>query len=104
MRTTLSCRTSPLVALAFAASLVSPALAQTAEPTPPLDSVPEKAKPDPKPTETPKSLSDKLDQSNGVIKPKEVDPAMDKPAPATGANDVIKPPGTPGGPPAPQAK
>lgn len=104
MTTIVSRRTNALIALALAASFACPALAQTAQPTPPLDSVPEKVKPDPKATETPKSLSDKLDQTNGVIKPKEVDPAMDKPAPATGSNDVIKPPGTPGGAPAPQAK
>jgi hypothetical protein len=50
------------------------------------------------------SLSDKLNASNGVIRPKEVDRAIEKPAPNTGAGGVIKPPGTRGGAPAPQPK
>ena len=48
-----------------------------------------------------KTLSDKLDQTNGVIKPStNVDPGMAKPAPVPNPNStpVIKPPGTPGGP------
>jgi hypothetical protein len=44
-------------------------------------------------------LSDKLNRSDGVIHPDAaVDPAMQKPAPATGAMPVIPPPGSPGGP------
>lgn len=44
------------------------------------------------------SLSDKLDKSNGVIRPQSgVDPKMQKPAPATGSMPVIAPPGAPGG-------
>jgi hypothetical protein len=53
------------------------------------------------------SLSDKLDSSNGVVKPMQnVDPGMTKaPAvPDANATPVIHPPGTPGGPPGPQAK
>src|ERR1700739_1395289 len=46
----------------------------------------------------PGTLSDKLDASNGVIRPKEVDPKIKKPAPSTGSTAVIPPPGSPGGP------
>jgi hypothetical protein len=45
------------------------------------------------------SLSQKLDRSNGVIKPPQnVDPGMHKPTPQPGAGTmpVIPPPGTPG--------
>lgn len=43
------------------------------------------------------TLSDKLNASGGVIHPQgDVDPAMQKPAPATGTMPVIKPPGSPG--------
>jgi hypothetical protein len=45
----------------------------------------------------PGTLSDKLDASNGVIRPKEVDPAIEKKAPPTGKAAVIPPPGSPGG-------
>jgi hypothetical protein len=53
------------------------------------------------------SLSKKLSQSNGVIHPNaDVDPGIDKKAPVPDPNStpVIKPPGTPGGPPGPQPK
>ena len=93
-----------VIALAVFASMAARAAAQTAQPTPPMDSASENAKPDPKATETPESPSGTLDQTKGVIKPKDTDPSMEKPAPSTGDKDVIKPPGTPGGPPAPQAK
>jgi hypothetical protein len=43
------------------------------------------------------SLSDKLDKSNGVICPPNVDPAMKAPTPRTGDMPVIPPPGSPGG-------
>jgi hypothetical protein len=46
----------------------------------------------------PGALSDKLGASNGVIRPKEVDPNIEKPAPSTGTTAVIPPPGSPGGP------
>jgi hypothetical protein len=53
------------------------------------------------------SLSDKLDAGEGVIKPKPgVDPGIVKAAPVPDPRSmpVIPPPGTPGGPPGPQAK
>jgi hypothetical protein len=40
----------------------------------------------------------------GVIHPKEVDPPIEKPAPKTGDPNVVPPPGSSGGAPAPQAK
>jgi hypothetical protein len=49
-------------------------------------------------TKQPGTLSDKLGASNGVIRPKEVDPKIEKPAPSTGSTAVIPPPGSPGGP------
>src|SRR5450631_2351349 len=53
------------------------------------------------------SLSDKLDASGGVIKPKPgVDPGIVKTAPVPEPNStpVITPPGTPGGAPGPEPK
>jgi hypothetical protein len=50
------------------------------------------------------NLSSELSQSNGIIHPKEVDPAIQKPAPKTGDPNVVSPPGTSGGAPAPQPK
>jgi hypothetical protein len=50
------------------------------------------------------NLSKELSQSNGIIHPKEVDPAIQKPAPKTGDPNVVPPPGTSGGAPAPQPK
>jgi hypothetical protein len=50
------------------------------------------------------NLSKELNQSNGVIHPKEVDPGIQKPAPQTGDPNVVPPPGTSGGAPAPQPK
>ena len=47
------------------------------------------------------NLSEKLNQSNGVIRPKEVDPAIEKPAPNARDPNVVLPPGTSGGAPAP---
>ena len=52
----------------------------------------------------PGNLSDKLNASNGVIRPKEVDPKIEKPAPSTGTSNVIPPPGSPGGAPGVQPK
>ncbi len=44
------------------------------------------------------TLSDKLNESNGVIHPEgAVDPGIQKTAPATGTMPVIPPPGSPGG-------
>jgi hypothetical protein len=59
---------------------------------------------DAKPTAPAQNLSKKLNQSNGVIHPKEVDPAIEKPAPKTGDPNVVPPPGTSGGASAPQPK
>ena len=56
------------------------------------------------PTAQGQNLSKKLDQSNGVIHPKEVDPAIEKPVPKTGDSNVVPPPGTSGGDLAPQPK
>jgi hypothetical protein len=53
------------------------------------------------------SLSDKLDASGGVIKPKPgIDPGLVQPAPVPEPHStpVIPPPGTPGGAPGPEAK
>jgi hypothetical protein len=50
------------------------------------------------------SLSKELSQSNGIIHPKEVDPAIEKPAPKTGDSNVVPPPGTSDSAPAPQPK
>jgi hypothetical protein len=66
---------------------------RTPTPAVPLDSVPGE-----------QNLSKKLNQSNGVIHPKEVDPTIEKPAPKTGDHNVVPPPGTSGGAPAPQPK
>ena len=57
-----------------------------------------------KPLAPGESLSKKLNQSNGVIHPKEVDPGIQKPPPKTGDPNVVPPPGTSGGAPAPQPK
>jgi hypothetical protein len=43
------------------------------------------------------TLSDKLDQSNGVICPPNVDPGIKAPTPPAGKMPVIPPPGSPGG-------
>jgi hypothetical protein len=64
----------------------------TPTPTAPLESIPGK------------NLSEKLNRSNGVIHPKEVDPAIERPAPKTRDPNVVPPPGTSGGGPAPQPK
>jgi hypothetical protein len=50
------------------------------------------------------NLSKELSQSNGIIHPKEVDPGIQKPTPKTGDPNVVPPPGTSGGAPAPQPK
>jgi hypothetical protein len=50
------------------------------------------------------TLSEKLNRSNGVIHPKEVDPAIEKAAPQAGDPNVVPPPGTSGGALAPQPK
>jgi hypothetical protein len=50
------------------------------------------------------NLSEELNQSNGVIHPKEVDPGIEKPTPHAHDPNVVPPPGTSGGAPAPQPK
>jgi hypothetical protein len=50
------------------------------------------------------SLSEKLNRSNGVIHPKEVDPAIEKPVANPGDPNVIPPAGISGDAPAPQPK
>ncbi len=56
------------------------------------------------PSDSSKTLSDKLDQGGGVICPPDVDPGIKTPAPETGKMPVIPPPGTPGGDPKVQPK
>jgi len=63
-----------------------------------------RAAPNSKFAKQPGDLSDKLDASNGVIRPKEVDPAIEKKPPPAGAAAVIPPPGSPGGPQGAQPK
>jgi hypothetical protein len=43
------------------------------------------------------TLGEKLNQTNGVICPPEIDPAMRAPTPKGADPSVIPPPGTPGG-------
>jgi hypothetical protein len=50
------------------------------------------------------TLSEKLDQSKGVICPPDIDPAMKAPTPESGNTPVIPPPGSPGGNPNIQPK
>ena len=57
-----------------------------------------------KPTAPGENLSKKLRETNGIIHPEEVDPGIQKPAPKTGDPNVLPPPGTSGGAPAPQPK
>ncbi len=60
--------------------------------------------PDANPKAPAESLSKELSQSNEIIHPKEVDPAIQKPAPKTGDPNVVPPPGSSGGAAAPQPK
>ena len=50
------------------------------------------------------TLSEKLDQTSGVICPPDVDPGMKAPTPKAGNTPVIPPPGSPGGDPSVQPK
>ena len=43
------------------------------------------------------TLSERLDQTNGVICPPDIDPGMKAPTPDAGKTPVIPPPGSPGG-------
>jgi hypothetical protein len=103
-----------IVWVAYFALAAGPAFAQMAPGAPDSnETIPEKqAAPSP-PTKadsgvtTGRSLSQKLDASGGVIKPSmDVDPGITKIAPNPNPNStpVIRPPGTPGGPPGPEAK
>ncbi len=89
-----------VVAGAALAQAPSPAPAPSAS----LNSAPRETTPGAKPTAPGQSLSKELNQSNGVIHPKEVDPGIQKPAPKTGDPNVVPPPGTSDGAPAPQPK
>jgi hypothetical protein len=51
-----------------------------------------------------KTLSEKLDQTAGVICPPDIDPAIKAPTPNAGKTPVIPPPGSPGGDPSVQPK
>jgi hypothetical protein len=90
--------------VAGVALVAGSSFAQAPNPSPPpaepLDSVQSETKPG----APAQNLSEKLNQSNGVIDPKEVDPAIEKPAPKAGDSNVAPPPGTSGGAPAPQPK
>ncbi len=86
-----------LLALLGASLLAAPAaLAQTV----PAPNPSPTASPGPGPirNDTPESLTQQLNQSEGVIQPpRHIDPDMQKPAPAIGSQStpVIPPPGTP---------
>jgi hypothetical protein len=84
--------------------VASPAFAQAPKPTTPLDSAPRETTPGAEPTAPVEDLSKKLNQSNGIIHPKEVDPAIEKGAPIVRDPNVVPPPGTSGGSAAPQPK
>ena len=90
--------------VAGVAFVAGPSFAQTPNQTPPpaapLDSVQSETKPG----APAQNLSEKLNQSNGVIHPKEVDPAIEKAAPNVRDPNVAPPPGTSDGSPAPQPK
>jgi hypothetical protein len=87
--------------VAGAALVAGPAFAQAPNPAPnptaPLDSTP-----DANPTAPAQDLSKKLNQSNGVIHPKEVDPAIERGTPNVRDPNVVPPPATSGGSQAPQ--
>jgi len=88
--------------VAGAILVAGPAFAQAAKPTASVDSAPIETTPGAKPTS--QNLSKELSQSNGVIHPKETDPAIEKAVPKVGDPNVVPPPGTSGGAPAPQPK
>jgi hypothetical protein len=87
---------------AQAASAQEPLPQQQAPNMPaPQQTIPEKVKPE-EPSSTGSTLSDKLERSNGVIRPPgNVDPGINAPAPVPnpGTTPVIPPPGSPGGDP-----
>jgi hypothetical protein len=74
----------------YLASSPSSAWAQS---TAPANPIPDKSSPGGDSSNASGNLSDKLNQTGGVIHPNNgVDPAMAKPAPAAGATRVIPPP------------
>jgi hypothetical protein len=85
--------------VAAATFVAGPAFAQPPDPAAPLDSTPGTDS-----TAPAQDLSKKLNQSNGVIHPKEVDPAIEKGAPVVRDPNVVPPPRTSGGSAAPQPK
>ena len=75
--------------VAGAALVAGPAFAQAPNPAAPLDSAPRETTPGAEPTAPAQDLSKKLNQSNGVIHPKEVDPAIEKGAPNVQDPNVV---------------
>ena len=65
---------------------------------------PSEVTPGANPTAPAQDLSKELNRSNGVIHPKEVDPAIEKPAPNARDPNVVPPPVTSSGAPAPEPK
>lgn len=84
--------------------LAGSAFAQAPNPTPGPAKGPDSVQGETAPGAPAENLSEKLNRSNGVIHPKEVDPAIEKPAPKAGDPNVVPPPGTSGGAPAPKPK
>ena len=81
------------------------ALAQNPASTPPVpgDAVPGEFAADAGPSPA-QNLREKLNRSDGVINPKEVDPAIEKRAPLTQDPNVVPQPGAAGGDSAPKPK
>ncbi|HUZ66431.1 MAG TPA: hypothetical protein VMU56_02080 [Beijerinckiaceae bacterium] len=99
-------KTMSLAAAALTFGLIAAPFAADAQSTPGAPGsdqvIPEKQAPGPVSPQNAKrgNLSDKLNKTNGVLKPPSgVDPKMNRPAPAPHPNSmrVIPPPGTPGG-------
>jgi hypothetical protein len=87
-----------LAALAVAGWIAPVALASAQSDPNSQSAAPSPASPNSTFAKQPGTLSDKLDASNGVIRPKEVDPSIEKKPPSTGTAAVIPPAGSPGGP------
>jgi hypothetical protein len=87
-----------LIVAAFVAPLAITSAPAASSDEPSQGPSPSPAAPDSTFAKQPGALSDKLDAANGVIRPKEVDPAIEKKPPPTGTTAVIRPPGSPGGP------
>ncbi len=80
--------------VAGAALMAGAAFAQAPSPTAPAV----------KPLRPGETLSKKLNETNGIIRPKEVDPGIQKPAPRTHDSNVVRPPRVSPGAPVPQPK